>query len=55
MPVIPKGVGLHGPRTVLAYFVARLRTSVLSRLEYRVNSVRRIITVDFVLFVLPIL
>ena len=39
---------------MLAYFVTRLRISVLLCLEYRVNSVRRIITVDFVLFVLPI-
>ena len=39
---------------MLAYFVARLRISVLLCLEYRVDSVRRIITVDFLLFVLPI-
>ena len=39
---------------MLAYFVARLRISVLLCLEYRVNSVRRIVTVDFLLFVLPI-
>ena len=39
---------------MLTYFVTRLRISVLLCLEYRVNSVRRIITVDFLLFVLPI-
>ena len=39
---------------MLAYFVARLRTSVLLCLEYRVDSVRRIVAVDFLLFVLPI-
>ena len=39
---------------MLAYFVTRLRISVLLYLEYTVNSVRRIITVDFLLFVLPI-
>ena len=39
---------------MLAYFVARLRISVLLCLEYRVDSVRRIVTVDFLLFVLPI-
>ena len=53
-PVVPEGVGLHGPRTVLAHFVARLRTSVSSCLEYRVDSVRRIVAVDFPSFVLPI-
>ena len=53
-PVIPKGVGLYGPRTVLAHFVTRLRISVLLYLEYRVDSIRRIVTVDFLLFVLPI-
>ena len=54
MPVIPKGVRLYGPRTVLTYFVTRLRISVLLCLEYIVNSVRRIITVDFLLLVLLI-
>ena len=54
MPIIPKGVRLYGPRTVLAYFVTRLRISILLCLEYRVDSVRRIITVDFLLFVLSI-
>ena len=39
---------------MLAYFVARLRISVLLCLEYRVDSVRRIVAVDFLLFVLPI-
>ena len=39
---------------MLAYFVTRLRISVLLYLEYRVDSVRRIIAVDFLLFVLPI-
>ena len=39
---------------MLAYFVTRLRISVLLCLEYRVDSVRRIITVDFLLFVLLI-
>ena len=39
---------------MLAYFVARLRISVLLYLEYRVDSVRRIIAVDFLLFVLLI-
>ena len=39
---------------MLTYFVARLRISVLLYLEYRVDSIRRIITVDFLLFVLPI-
>ena len=39
---------------MLAYFVARLRISVLLCPEYRVDSIRRIITVDFLLFVLPI-
>ena len=53
-PVIPKGVGLHGPRTVLTYFVTRLCISVLLCLEYRVDSIRRIVAVDFLLFVLPI-
>ena len=55
MPVIPKGVRLYGPRTVLAYFVTYLRISVLLYLEYRVNFIRTIIAVDFLLFVLPIL
>ena len=54
MPIIPKGVRLYRPRTVLTYFVTRLRISILLCLEYTVNSVRRIITVDFLLFVLPI-
>ena len=36
-PVVPEGVGLYGPRTVLTHFVTRLRTSVLLCLEYRVN------------------
>ena len=53
-PVVPKGVRLHGPRTVLAHFVTRLRTSVLLYLEYKVDFVRRIIAVDFLLIVLPI-
>ena len=39
---------------MLTYFVTRLRISMLLCLEYRVNSVRRIVTVDFLLFVLPI-
>ena len=39
---------------MLAHFVTRLRTSVLLYLEYKVDSVRRIIAVDFLLFVLPI-
>ena len=39
---------------MLAYFVTRLRTSMLLCLEYRVDSIRRIVTVDFLLFVLPI-
>ncbi len=39
---------------MLAYFVTRLRISMLLCLEYRVDSIRRIITVDFLLFVLPI-
>ena len=39
---------------MLAYFVTRLRISVLLYLEYRVDFIRRIITVDFLLFVLPI-
>ena len=39
---------------MLAYFVTRLRISVLLYLEYRVDSIRRIVTVDFLLFVLPI-
>ena len=39
---------------MLAYFVARLRIFVLLCLEYRVDSIRRIIAVDFLLFVLPI-
>ena len=39
---------------MLAYFVTRLRISMLLYLEYRVNSVQRIVTVDFLLFVLPI-
>ena len=39
---------------MLAYFVTRLCISVLLCLEYRVDSVRRIIAVDFLLFVLPI-
>ena len=54
MPVIPKGVRLYGPRTVLAYFVTRLRISMLLYLEYKVDSIRRIVAVDFLLFVLPI-
>ena len=52
--VIPKGVRLYGPRTVLTHFVTRLRIFILLYLEYTVNSIRRIITVDFLLFVLPI-
>ena len=39
---------------MLAHFVTRLRTSILLCLEYRVDSIRRIITVDFLLFVLLI-
>ena len=39
---------------MLAYFVARLRISVLLYLKYRVDSVRRIVAVDFLLFVLLI-
>ena len=39
---------------MLAYFVTRLRISILLCLEYTANSIRRIITVDFLLFVLPI-
>ena len=39
---------------MLAYPVTRLRTSVLLYLEYTVNCVRRIVAVDFLLFVLPI-
>ena len=39
---------------MLAYFVTRLGISILLCLEYRVDSVRRIITVDFLLFVLSI-
>ena len=39
---------------MLTYFVTRLRTSMLLCLEYRVDSVRRIVAVDFLLFVLPI-
>ena len=39
---------------MLAYFVTRLRISMLLCLEYKVDSIRRIITVDFLLFVLPI-
>ena len=54
MPIIPKDVRLYGPRTVLAYFVTRLRISVLLYLEYTVDFIRRIITVDFLLFVLLI-
>ena len=39
---------------MLAYPVTRLRISVLLYLEYTVDSVRRIVAVDFLLFVLPI-
>ena len=39
---------------MLTYFVTRLRISVLLCLEYRVDSVRRIVAVDFLLFILPI-
>ena len=39
---------------MLAYPVTRLRISVLLYLEYTANSVRRIIAVDFLLFVLLI-
>ena len=53
-PVVPKVVRLYGLRTVLAYPVTRLRISVLLYLEYTVDSVRRIVAVDFLLFVIPI-
>ena len=39
---------------MLAYFVTRLCIFVLLCLEYRVDSIRRIVAVDFLLFVLPI-
>ena len=39
---------------MLTYFVTRLRISMLLCLEYRVDSVRRIIAVDLLLFVPPI-
>ena len=39
---------------MLTYPVTRLRISLLLYLEYTVNSIRRIIAVNFLLFVLPI-
>ena len=39
---------------MLIRFVTRLRIFILLYLEYTVNSIRKIITVDFLLFVLPI-
>ena len=39
---------------MLTYPVTRLRISMLLYLEYTVDSVRRIVAVDFLLFVLPI-
>ena len=49
-----KALGFIRPRTILTRFITCLRISILLYLEYTVNSIRRIITVDFLLFVLLI-
>ena len=51
-----KALGFTGlvPCLLISLRVTRLRIFVLLCLEYTVNSIRRIIAVDFLLFVLPI-